>query len=305
MQIRRNDFDVSNRIQTTDPAAVKREVCRLFHLLYAGTLPSVIDRAFADVTSLYEGTYPSYRACDTDYHNLQHVLDVTLAMARLMDGYERGRHDAETLGATRFQLGVVCALFHDMGYVRKMDDTQTPNGAVYTRTHVSRGATFLRDYLPTAGLGEFAHVGAELIHYTGFEKRIADIHIADPMLRLLGSLLGSADIIAQMSDRCYLEKCRDRLYPEFVAAGIDVGDKGGATEVLFASGADLVRQTPTFFAGAVHRLEHELGGTHNYAAMHFGGAHLYLHAATRNVHFAKEMSEGGVDTLRRAPPVAE
>jgi hypothetical protein len=40
------------------------------------------------------------------------------------------------------------------------------------------------------------------------------------MFRRLGNMLGTADIIAQMADRCYLEKCRDRLFPEFVAGGL-------------------------------------------------------------------------------------
>ena len=38
--------------------------------------------------AIVKAKYPGYRACDTEYHNLQHTLDVTLAMARLMDGYE-------------------------------------------------------------------------------------------------------------------------------------------------------------------------------------------------------------------------
>jgi hypothetical protein len=302
MQIRRNDFDVTNRIQTTDPQAVQREVHRLFRLLYPGAEHAAIERAFSDLVTLYEGRYPEYLACDTAYHNLQHVLDVTLAMARLIDGYERGRHHAPALGAQLFQLGVICALFHDMGYIRKTADDDVTTGAIYTNTHVSRGTLFLKDYLPMIGLADMAESGAELIHFTGFEKPIGDIHIADPMLRLLGSLLGSADIIAQMSDRCYLEKCRDRLYPEFVAGGVAVVEKEGSKEVVYHSGADLVRKTPMYFEGVVDRLEHDLGGAHNYAAMHFGGTHLYLHAAARNVHFAIAYGEADGVSLRRAPP---
>ena len=36
---------------------------------------------------------------------------------------------------------------------------------------------------------------------------------------MVGHLLGTADMIAQIADRCYLEKCRDRLYAEFVLGG--------------------------------------------------------------------------------------
>ena len=304
MQVRRNDYDVTNRIQTTDPEAVKREVARLFRLLYPGAAHTLMDRAFADLSKLYAGDFPGYRGCDTEYHDLQHVMDVTLAMSRLMDGYERSRSGTPPLGVKLFQIGVIVGLFHDMGYLRHTENEPAANGAVYTQNHVSRGAAFLRDYLPTIGLAEYADAGAELLHFTGFEKRVAEILIEDPLLRLIGSLLGSADIIAQMADRCYLEKCRDRLYPEFVSGGLAVRTTDtGVEEVLFASGDDLVKKTPVFFSTAVTRLETELGGAYNYAATHFGGFNLYMHAATKNVHFAKHIGSSSRYALRREPPI--
>jgi hypothetical protein len=306
MQPRRNDYDVTNRIQTTDPLSVEREIVRLYRLLYPGAQCEWMSRAFADMQRLYAGQYPGYHACDTSYHDLQHVMDVTLAMARLMDGYERSRAATPALGTRLFQLGVIAALFHDIGYLRATDDDIAPNGAFYTINHVSRGADFLRNYLPTIGLADGAEAAAELLHFTGFEKRISDIMVEDPLLRLLGSLLGSADIIAQMADRCYLEKCRDRLYPEFVAGGLaDTKDEAGNTQVVFASGDDLVKKTPRFFEGAVERLESDLGGAYNYAANHFGGFNLYIHAAAKNVHFAKQIGHpaaSGRYVLRRTLP---
>jgi hypothetical protein len=156
--------------------------------------------------------------------------------------------------------------------------------------------------MPAIGMAECAAAAAELIHFTGFEKRVADILVQDPVLRMLGSLLGSADIIAQMSDRCYLEKCRDHLYAEFVTGGLAVKKTPYGDEVLYQSGDDLVKKTPVFFEGAVQRLEHELGGVYNYAATHFGGFNLYMHAATKNVHFAKELGTRRGKSLRRTPP---
>lgn len=303
MPTRRNDYDITNRIQTTDPLAVEAEISRLFQLNYPDVECLSIARAFKDAAALYAGDYPGFRACDTTYHDLQHVMDVTLAMARLMDGYVRTCPQKLELGEKLFQFGIVAALFHDMGYLRKKDDDVAPNGAFYTREHVSRGAVFLRGYLAEIGLPEFAEVGGELIHFTGFEKRVADILIDDPMLRLLGSLLGSADIMAQMADRCYLEKCRDRLYEEFVVGGIaEQIDSNGETRLVYSSGEDLVRKTPAFFKTAVDRLETDLGGAYNYAASHFGGFNLYIHAATKNVKFAKQFSEQSLSGLRRTPP---
>ena len=304
MQIRRNDFDVTNRVQTTDPGSVKSELDRLFRLLYPAAAHGGMDRAFQDTVSLYRGEYPGYQACDTSYHDLQHVLEVTLAMARLMDGYEKSRNGTPAFGVRLFQLGIITALLHDVGYLRKTRDRRAKNGAEYTKVHVGRGARFLKEYLPQIGFGDLAEVASELIHFTGYEKSVAEIRIRDPLLRLLGSLLGSADIVAQMADRCYLEKCRDRLYPEFVAGGV-AKERGvdGTDKVIFASGEDLVQKTPSFFENAVKRLELDLAGAHNYAATHFGGFNLYMHAAAKNVHFAKQISLGGGRyTLRRALP---
>jgi hypothetical protein len=301
---RGNEYDVSCRVNTTDSALVKSEVDRIFLELYPRSETAQIDRAFRDLTTMYRGDRPGYHACDTAYHDIQHVLEVTLAMARLIDGYERARMGLEPLDAAMFRLGVITALFHDCGYIRTLDDKQHRNGGELTLTHVSRGARFLRDYLPKIGMGEVAGVAASLIHFTGYEIPICEINVPSLGYKLLGSLLGSADIIAQMSDRCYLEKCRDRLYPEFLAGGIARKRlPDGGEEVLYESGEDLVRKTPHFYQGASRRLDTDLGGAHKYASDHFGGQHLYLEELTKNIEFAEAINgEDDSTALKRNPP---
>lgn len=300
-----NEYDVTHNVRTTDPVAVNQEVDRIFLDLYSEASTRPLDQAFSDVTRLFSGEYPGFRACDTAYHDIQHTLDVTLAMARLVDGYERARTKGmQSFSAELFQLGVVTALCHDIGYLRREQDTQAQNGAEYTMTHVSRGAQFLREYLPTLGMGALGDVAANLIHFTGYEIPVAKIQVPDTRFRVLGNLLGSADIISQMSDRCYLEKCRDRLYPEFVAAGI-ARKRGsdGHEQVVFASGDDLVLKTPGFYLGANKRLEDDLAGYHKLAEHHFGGQNLYLDELAKNIRFAQEVcDEGDTSALRRVPP---
>jgi hypothetical protein len=303
MQFRRNDFDVSNRINTTDPDCVQREVVRIHGALYPGVRAPAIGRAFGDLARLYRGEDSRYEKCDTAYHDLQHVLDVSLAMARLLDGYERSRGGGPAIGGRLFELGIVCALFHDMGYLRRRGDRRHRHGAEYTRTHVSRGARFLRDYLPAIGLGEFAAVAGPVLHFTGYERPVAKIRLPKPIFRLLGSLLGSADIIAQMSDRCYLEKCHDRLYPEFVDGGIARRMTGTGEVTVFASADDLIRKTPGFFVTAAKRLDQDLAGAYRYASEHFGGTNLYMDAVQSNIRFAERLREGPALMLRRVPPV--
>ena len=133
---------------------------------------------------------------------------------------------------------------------------------------------------------------------------VGKINVPSPIYRLLGSMLGSADIIAQMADRCYLEKCRDRLYPEFVAGGLATRrTPEGVEQVVFASGEDMVIKTPGFFQSATKRLDIDLGGCHTYAQQHFGGQNLYLEEVNKNIQFAQEMgADGDTSMLKRKPP---
>ena len=285
--------------------AINAEVDRIYLELYPNAPTQQLDRAFGDLATLYRGELPGYHACDTAYHDIQHVLDVTLAMARLIDGYERGRIGTQPFGDELFRLGVITALFHDCGYVRHFSDEPHKNGAEFTLTHVSRGSHFLKDYLPTIGMPEMADIASELIHFTGYETPVGKINVPSPIYRLLGSMLGSADIIAQMSDRCYLEKCRDRLYPEFVAAGIATKrSPEGKEQVIFASGQDLVMKTPGFFQGASKRLNVDLGSCYSYAQQHFGGQNLYLDELHKNIQFAETFAkiEDATESLKRLPP---
>ena len=308
MNFRRSEFDVTNRINTTDPVCVKLEVARIFRTLYSRNQAPILMRAFADMVRMYRGQLPGYASCDTEYHDIQHVMDVTLAMARLLDGYERTRGDGPHIDERVYQLGVICALYHDCGYIRRSNDTRHRSGAEYTTTHVSRGGKFLKEYLPTIGMEDFADVAPSILHFTGYERPVETISLENPMFRLIGTLLGSADIIAQMSDRCYLEKCRDRLYPEFVAGGITRKKTHNGEVVVFESSDDLLRKTPSFYQNASRRLDKDLGGAYRYAEAHFGGGNLYMDAVKQNIRFVERSaaSQPGVEPqplhLRRVPP---
>src|SRR6185436_15164685 len=112
MKVRRNDYDVTNSVNTTDAMDVSDVVSRLYQDLYQRDAPASLLRAFEDFRRLYRGEKPGYHECDTDYHDIQHVLDVTLAMARMMDGYVRTTITRRSLNERLFQFGVVAALHH-------------------------------------------------------------------------------------------------------------------------------------------------------------------------------------------------
>jgi hypothetical protein len=229
-------------------------------------------------------------------------------MARLMDGYERAPDPGRPLGARLFSFGIVTALFHDIGYLRTRHDTRHQNGAEYTLRHVSRGGRVLETYMRELGMADLAPAAGRIIHFTGYEMPVDAIDLPDPTLRRLGNMLGTADILAQMADRCYLEKCHDRLYPEFVAAGLAVRPTGQQLPTArFTSADDLLRKTPEFYTVATHRLNAELGGAHEYAVRHFDGPNLYLDEVDKNVRHAQRIAaqQDVRAMLRRNPPAFE
>jgi len=300
---RGGEFDVSNRINITRPLEVSQHVAQLYVQTYGRSdAVSKILNAFDDFVRLFEGRYHGYQHCDTEYHDLQHSLDVTLAMARLMNGHER-QHPRHQLGPRRFLLGIVIALFHDSGYIRASNDRYADNGAVYTLTHVTRSGEFLRKYLPGIGLGDHTQLATTLVHFTGYEMDIDSLVVENPRDRKIGELLGTADLIAQMSDRCYLEKCRDRLYREFEMCGL-AGKKNPEHPPVFESPEDLLLKTPEFYRSSVlRRLTKNFTNAYQYAHAHFDGLNPYMDYITRNMKHLEKLNEtGDYSRLQRRPP---
>jgi len=297
-----NEYDVTRRVKITDVQSVSREVCQLYSALYPNATITELQRAFADIGRLFHGDYPGYLPCDTPYHDLQHTLDVTLAMARLISGHESRRPKTGQIGAFGALLGLISALLHDAGYIRKRMDRHHANGAEYTRRHVSRSGRFMAEYLPTLGLDKAVRTCARLIHFTGYEMLAPEIPLEGPKLRLLGKMLGAADLMAQMSDRCYLEKCRDRLYPEFQAAGMLARHAPGGS---YLSPEELIFRTPMFFEHAMHeRLDDVLKGAYRHADQYFfPDSNLYMEALEKNRDYLMQVVEyRDISMLRRQPP---
>jgi hypothetical protein len=302
---RQSNFDVTNAVNVTDPVSVGNAVESIFLNLFPNASVHTLRNAMNHISRLYRGEQPGYAACDTGYHDLQHIMDVTLASARLMDGFERSQKNGAGLGEELFTFGILLALFHDSGYLRKRGSEDDRQGAEFTLTHVSRSAELLKNYMQGVGLGNLAEVAARVVHYTGYEVPVDRIQVPSPAYRTIGNLVASADILAQMADRCYLEKCYDRLYTEFVLAGIaKKRDSLGNEQVTFASPQDLVIKTPGFYRNAKKRMDETLQGAYHYAEKHFNGQNLYLEAIEKNIQYAECVIAHGADVgmLQRIPP---
>jgi hypothetical protein len=304
--VRRSDFDVTNTVQVSSADAVLAAVKTLFHPLWPKLSLKPLDDAFLHFERLFAGEVPGYLGVDTVYHDRQHTLDITLALARLLVGYERQQDEKSRLGGDRALVGLLTGLFHDVGYLRRLDDQEVRNGAEFTRNHVSRGSRFLEEYLPVLGLSEWTPIACEIIHFTGYEVPFAKIKVTDPRDIAVGHMLGTADMIAQMADRCYLEKCRDRLYAEFVLGGVALPiAANGGRQVKYASGLDLLRQTPGFVADVRNkRLDGEFQAAYRNLEILYGGRNPYIEAIDRNVDYLRQILRSeNWRLLRRNPPI--
>ena len=281
---RARHMDVTNTVDVTDPVAVLTVLRSILDARYTGFDFSAVDTLVQDFSSLYRGEFPGYRASDTAYHNMQHVLDVSLAMARLLDGHDGACAADEVLGPELALAGIAAALFHDAGYIRRRDDNSCTNGAAYTRVHVTRSVEFMSQYFPTVGLAHLVPICKRIVHFTGYELDPSGIDTRSSQEYTLGSLLGSADLIAQIADVDYLKKCQENLYAEFVLAGIaGEGELEGYKDIVYRSPRQLMESTPDFIRTVIdERLEGYFNGVHRYAARHFNGPNLYMEAIEHN-----------------------
>jgi len=304
LQERRNDHDVTNTVDVTAPRTVRKAVIALLSSIYSRSSLDPVWIAFHDFERIYGGSDEAYHGIDTSYHDMQHSLDVTLALARLIVGYDSVAAAKDRLGAERATFALVAALFHDSGYLRhRLRDRHAANGAEFTRTHVSRSGHFLERYLPKIGLEEFVPIVSPIVHFTGYEIPLERIRLDDPTHVMMGRLLGTADLITQLADRCYLEKCRDRLYPEFVLGGVAFDPQAG--DVRYRSGRHLLSQTLTFYQSSVHlRLERGFHSAYRYFEPFFGGgSNPYVSFVRKNLSFLLHILQRDEwHKLRRRPP---
>lgn len=301
--VRLQHSDPTGHVDFRNPAAVYAAIDQLLEQRYGAAYsargPAVLEQAINDVSSAFRGDYPGLLRCDTHYHDLRHALDAGLAMARLIDGHglETAEDDPAAIDADHALLGVLLALYHDIGLLRRQDEFHL-SGASLTPIHEARGVAFMRDYLQRPGMHALTHLTdkAWLIMITRLVWHLPPD--TPPRERALASLLGTADIISQLADRCYLEKCRDFLYIEFSAIGL-----AGAPGLEYPDPETLLRNTPAFYTNLLSkRIQDEYGGADRYLQRHFNGHCPYASAIERNFgYLASLLKDETLERLQRQP----
>jgi hypothetical protein len=304
MQGRLAQNDVSNHVNVEDPLHVGGSVIGLIVRALPRRGPGGAGHAFADTQALFRGSVSRLPPCDTLYHDLRHTLDVSLAMARLIDGHDRTHPEPERLGSRRAMLGVIIALLHDAGYLQAASEQEVGNGA---RVHqgarqpqrrLSSRATCRRSDSPPRPASPRASFISQA---TSTKSKTSTSPIR--RIGLLGTWSGTADLLAQMSDRAYLEKCRDFLYDEFVWGGIAREKLLDGREVVnYRSAEDLIRKTPDYYQHVARkRIDHKLGSVDRYAAATSTARTPYQSAIAHTMLFLRHvLDKNDLTRLRRA-----
>jgi len=250
-----NSKDIYRLLAVGSSEEVLSEVLEILKRISSDFNTEPIRKVFDAVERLYGGNFPGYKACNTGYHDFRHAIEAFLAMSRLIHGAVL---DNESFSERQIITALIAAILHDVGYIQEESDTRG-TGAKHKADHEQRSMDFLSRHGSKFGLSdEEIAAGRAIILCTDMDTDITTIAFPSPQIELLGKLLGTADLMAQLAEQTYLEKLL-YLYYECKEAG--VGD--------YDSEVDILRKAINFYDVFEARLRTTLGGVDRFMRLHF------------------------------------
>jgi len=255
-----------------------------------------------EIGLIFGGEHPDYRQSNTMYHDLDHTYGVVLATVRLFHGLSC---DGWSVSEATILKALYSAYFHDCGLlVKNSEDAVT--GAIYTIGHEKRSMFFMADYLKAKKFSlPFITDCSVIIQCTNLSIDPDSLFFPSAEMQLASFAVGSADILAQMADRYYLERL-PQLFQEHEEGGIG----------NYSSAVELMEQTSVFYHDVViDRLSRVFGNLTKFMQIHFRerwgvDRNLYLENIKKNVKYIQlivrscggDMEESIHKYLRRVPP---
>jgi hypothetical protein len=285
-------------VDTKDARAVTALVEAKFATMYPGASLQWLRMLFTDMERLFLGKNPDYQKVDIRYHDFEHTLQATLCITLILEG----RHNAGVeprLTPRQFELALSATLLHDAGYLKLRSDT-SGTGAKYTFCHVLRSCAFAASYLPTLGASDYeveAVLGA--INCTGPTKNISRLYFREPVERIIGCALATADYLGQMAAADYPDEL-EILFHEFKES--DDFIHLPASRRAFKSPAELVEKTPLFWKKFVQpKLESDFMAVYRFLALPYPhGPNPYLDAVERNIAKIKRQGAAAAAKPKRS-----
>ncbi len=266
-------------VDLTNPQSTLNELRHIVALTVNDFDHALFEQIYADINMLFVGDFPGYRASNTKYHDLEHTSSVVLAAGRLIHGAFVEGH---SFTAKTILLGLLGAIFHDIGFIQADSDVNG-SGAKYTIGHEERSIRFMKEYLSQKSFSEQdLEDCTHIIMSTILDLEIKDIPFRSDDIAMLGKIVGSADLLAQMADREYLEKLF-MLFKEFEEAGMPG----------YGSELELLQKTQDFYKHvALQRLGQEFENVSAFMLSHFKNRwdldrNLYQESIVANINYLK------------------
>jgi hypothetical protein len=278
-------------VATKDPAAVAVAVQSDYLTAFPEGDRMFASRIFSWAVDSFTGRLEGYQAIDVEYHDFEHTMQATLCMGRLL----LGRHRAQVqppLPRRLFELGLLAALFHDSGYLKKTGDDEG-TGAKYTVIHVHRSTAFAAELLAKKGhSAEDIKAVQNMILCTGMNVPLEGIPFQSGLEKIAGFALGTADLLGQMATEDYAAKL-PLLFAEFAEAARHNQDKKSFV-TMFSSEADLREKTPGFWEDyARPKLERDFEGMYRFLNDPYpSGPNAYLERVEANMRRLRAETAG-------------
>ena len=257
------------------------EIVSLSSVICPDTDHSLIRDTYDELTDFFSGSHPFFQKNTLQYHNLRHTRMVSLAAVRLFHGLHCNHIHIKQETLTK---GLLSAFFHDTGMLLVEGDP-AQSGSEYIENHEKRSILFLRRYIALKNLDPtLLKDCATIIHYTNLSLNPTTFAHHSQETQLAGQVVGSADILAQMADRYYLEAL-PMLHEELKA------DK----TYKHASALDLMIHTTSFYHNIIlNRLVHTFSNTSQAMRTHFRERHqidrdLYTENINKNIAYLEKI----------------
>jgi hypothetical protein len=272
---------------------VTRQICPDLNM-------QIIRDLHAEVTGYFDGSHPAFKKNILPYHNLKHTIHVVLASVRLFHGLHC---NSVTFSTDTLLKGILAAYFHDTGMLERAGENADSAGD-FIADHEARSMEFLRKYCEEKDFSrDVAEDCSTIIQYTILDLDPATLKFHSHEIQIAGQVVGSADILAQMADRYYLE-CLPLLFSEQKKGRVNTHD----------TALELMVHTANFYYNVVlKRLITTFSNTSRFMQTHFRERHmidrnLYKENIDKNIKYLKLLVDKCNDLdcltshLKRKPP---
>jgi len=271
------------QIFTTGKNACSFDECKLLVRDFCVDVDqNLLEHVYGDVHDIFDGQYPGFGLSNDKYHDFYHTCATVLATTRLFHGLAL---DGREITPVMIEQGILCALFHDIGWLPS-DNNQLDSQVASIENHEERSIAFLSHYLKQQGFSTgYCSDCTDIINCTNLDFGTDKLKFRTDKQELTGYVVGSADILAQMADRCYLEKL-PYLFRE----------RGYSSQFHCNTPVELMQRTSEFYSKIVmERLEQTFQNIYLSMRSHFRkrwqlDRDLYSENIVKNIQYLKKIT---------------